>query len=416
MRLVRELAPRSCLELGTGFGVSTAYQAAALELNGEGALVGLDVERMTGIARDALSALELGHRVELVGGMIEQTLARALELAAPVDFALLDADHTKAGTLAELDALAPHLAPEAVIVFDDINWTHEMRRASACRQAPRPHIGDDRPAAGRDRGGDIDEPHAFLPPDSPAVTRASALMAAGALRLARIDEPGARAAARALRATAWGRLASDEREWIQRVESRRSEIPFAIVAADGDRDPGSDGARRLAAAWETCRWTSIPAVWGRFLTRLVRELAPRSCLELGTGLGLSAAYQAGGLELSGAGELVSVDAHEASRIAERGIAELGLEHRVTIEFGQIDDVLADLLGRIAPIDYALLDADHSEVATVRHFDALLPELADGAVVALDDITQTDGIRAPGRRSPPATASRRRWPCAGSGSW
>ena len=34
MRTVRELSPSACLELGAGFGISAAYQGAALELNG----------------------------------------------------------------------------------------------------------------------------------------------------------------------------------------------------------------------------------------------------------------------------------------------------------------------------------------------------------------------------------------------
>lgn len=38
MQLVRELAPRFCVELGTAFGISTAYQATAPELNGSGKL------------------------------------------------------------------------------------------------------------------------------------------------------------------------------------------------------------------------------------------------------------------------------------------------------------------------------------------------------------------------------------------
>lgn len=235
--------------------------------------------------------------------------------------------------------------------------------------------------------------NSFFPPDSPVVTVAHrALMAAGALRIAGSDEPGARAVARALRAGAAGRMPTDEGDWIARVEARRGEIPFELAAAGDEPAAAADPARRLADAWETCRWTSIPPLWGRFLTRLVRELAPSSCLELGTGLGLSAAYQGAALELNGHGQLITLDAHEAARIAERGVAELGLEHRVRLEFGLIDETLDALLERVGPVDYALLDADHSEEATVRHFDAVLPHLADGAVVALDDITQTDGMK------------------------
>ena len=40
----------------------------------------------------------------------------------------------------------------------------------------------------------------------------------------------------------------------------------------------------------------------------------------------------------------------------------------------------------------MLDADHSEEATVRHFEAVLPHLAGGAVVLLDDITQTGEMK------------------------
>lgn len=237
--------------------------------------------------------------------------------------------------------------------------------------------------------------NSYFPPDSPAVTVAHrGLMAAGAVRLARRREAGAQAVACALRSTAAGRIPPTERDWVARVEARRRELPSAMVAASGPDDSavavGAD--QRLDDAWQTCRWTSLPPVWGRFLIRLVVELAPRSCLELGTGLGLSAAYQAAALELNGAGSLVTLDAHEASRIAERGFAALGLESRVRLEFGLIDETLSGLLERIEPIDYALLDADHSEAATVRHFNAVVPHLRAGAVALFDDITQTDEMR------------------------
>ena len=42
MRIVRELSPRACLELGAGYGISAAYQGAALELNGSGTLTTME--------------------------------------------------------------------------------------------------------------------------------------------------------------------------------------------------------------------------------------------------------------------------------------------------------------------------------------------------------------------------------------
>jgi predicted O-methyltransferase YrrM len=236
--------------------------------------------------------------------------------------------------------------------------------------------------------------NAHIPPDSPAATAAHrAVMGAGAVRLRGRSEPGARALATALRDTAAGTVPAREREWIERVERRRAEIPFLMVEEGLDgQGPDASRADRLAAAWETCRWTSLPPVWGRFLTRLVCELRPRTCLEMGTGLGLSALYQGAALELNGEGELATMDFHPAARVAERGFAELGLDGRVRLEFGDIDETLGELLARRGPVEYAMLDADHSEEATVRHFEALLPHLAGGAVVLLDDIGQTDEMR------------------------
>jgi predicted O-methyltransferase YrrM len=244
----------------------------------------------------------------------------------------------------------------------------------------------------------------LIPPDSAAAAAAHrAVMAAGARRAARRPHPRSGALSTALRETALDRAPAEEREWIARVEERRAEIPFAMAATGSpiglvpsDRPagpgPAPDDATRLGQSWEACRWVGIPPVWGRFLTRLVRELAPGSCLELGTGAGLSGAYQAAALELNGNGRLVTIDFQEPARIAELGFAELGLDRRVELRFGLIEEVLPQLWEEIAPIDYAFLDAEHTEEATIRHFDAVLPHLADGAVVVLDDITATAEMR------------------------
>jgi predicted O-methyltransferase YrrM len=164
------------------------------------------------------------------------------------------------------------------------------------------------------------------------------------------------------------------------------------AAGNGVPPPDPDGATELAQAWHVARWASIPPVWGRLLTRLVRELAPRSLLELGTGLGLSGAYQGAALELNGDGRLVTLDVHEAGRIAERGFGELGLAGRIEHVPGYIDETLPGVLDRHGPVDFAFLDAEHTEAATVRHFDLVLPHLTAGAVVVLDDTNQTEEMR------------------------
>jgi predicted O-methyltransferase YrrM len=134
---------------------------------------------------------------------------------------------------------------------------------------------------------------------------------------------------------------------------------------------------------------SIPARWGMFLMKLIRELCPRTCLELGTALGISTAYQAAALELNGRGTLTTLEgAHAWAAVATQGLDALGLDGRTEVTVGPIDQTLEAVVERIAPIDYAYLDADHSERATVGHFEVVLPHLAPGAVVVLDDISFT----------------------------
>ena len=216
-----------------------------------------------------------------------------------------------------------------------------------------------------------------------------AVMAAALPAASRRPGRTADAVAAALRDTALRRMPAEERAWVARIEAGRSELPTLIADAGS---PERAYAERLAEATEAARWMSLPPVWGGFLMRLVRELAPTSCLELGTGFGLSAAYQAAALELNSDGRIVTLDQDALTEIAGPRLAALGLGDRVELIGGMIEDTLATALEHAAPIDYALLDADHTEEGTLGAFDAIAPHLADEAVVVLDDINWTDGMR------------------------
>jgi predicted O-methyltransferase YrrM len=257
------------------------------------------------------------------------------------------------------------------------------------------------------------DPSARIAPDSAAATFLHRAVMLARLPRSRAGGAPARPIAAALRAAGLGRLDPADLDALARVEARRAEVPFEMLAtgrqfglgpgpsapaappasAPRERSP----AERLGDAWEICRWSTIPPVWGRFIFCLIRELAPTTCLELGTGLGLSGLYTGVALELNGRGHLTTLDRDDAARIAERGFAATGLEQRVSLAFGDIDELLPELGRSLAPVDFALLDAEHSGPATIRHFDLVLPYLAHGAVVLLDDITQTGEMRDAWRR-------------------
>lgn len=131
-RLVRELRVDSCLEMGACVGISAAYQAAALELNGRGSLITLEgSDVLAARSTRTLDELGLSHRATVRLGRFADTLPGAAAELDPLGMAFIDGHHVESATLDYMEQILPHLAPEAVIVFDDINWSDGMRKAWA---------------------------------------------------------------------------------------------------------------------------------------------------------------------------------------------------------------------------------------------------------------------------------------------
>ena len=234
-----------------------------------------------------------------------------------------------------------------------------------------------------------------------ARARAALLTALPSLRGA--EEAGPQAVRRAIHSVVLGRIPDDERVWLERIEARRRElesspraIPFPVLGTMGGEPCGPGEPERPHVVEQgVSRWSresSVTAAWGSFLMRLVRELRPSSCLELGTGFGLSGAYQAAALELNGRGRLVTLDGAAArAEIAEEGFAGFGLAP-VEVRVGRLSEILDAELARADPVDYAFVDANHDEDATRFYFDSMAPHLAVTAVVVFDDINWSPGMR------------------------
>jgi predicted O-methyltransferase YrrM len=218
---------------------------------------------------------------------------------------------------------------------------------------------------------------------------------------------GRDSASRALRgalfSTLLGRIPAEERDWSARIEAYRRQLHASTAeltwptlrAVPGLPARGHEidlDLQRTGQVGQEAGLINIPRLWGLFVMRLVRELAPGSCLELGTGFGVSALYQAAALELNGRGRLVTIDAAESRvRMAMQAAADLELG-RVEFRVGRIRDLLDDELRRAQPIDFGYVDANHSEAATLHYFERFLPHLAATAVLAFDDIAWTPEMR------------------------
>jgi len=197
--------------------------------------------------------------------------------------------------------------------------------------------------------------------------------------------PGAGALASAVEAISAGNLDTAETEWVRRIEAERSAFGAGRI------EPGADVESALSPK-ELAEVSSIHGPWGRFLLRLARELRPESCLELGTAIGISAAYQGAGLELNGRGILRSID-HSAPLIGHaRDLLEALRIDRVELVTGELDEVLEGLAAEAEPVQMVFLDAFRERDANLRQFRRLLPHLAPGAAVVIDDIRWSSQMR------------------------
>jgi len=162
---------------------------------------------------------------------------------------------------------------------------------------------------------------------------------------------------------------------------------FGAVTAGFVKAPEEEeaGVRTVEAVSSICASASQSPAQGLFLFRLLRNVKPAGCLELGTCLGVSAMYLGTALQMNGNGRLLTVEGGGAlADIAARNTERLGLDC-VEVRHGRVEDCLAECLASIGQVDFAFIDANHDGEATVRYFGEVASLLGDGAVVLFDDI-------------------------------
>jgi predicted O-methyltransferase YrrM len=119
-QLCRAIDARRIVEIGTSYGVSTLYLAAALRDNiskggGQGIVIGTEYEaNKAAAARATFDESGLAGHIELREGDLRETLR---DLKGPVDFLLMDIWVKMARPALEL--VAPHLRQGAIIVCDN---------------------------------------------------------------------------------------------------------------------------------------------------------------------------------------------------------------------------------------------------------------------------------------------------------
>jgi predicted O-methyltransferase YrrM len=125
-RMIKYYKPETILELGTSFGITSAYLASG---NDNAVLHTCEGSAsIASIAKQNFAELKLSN-IELTGGDFAKTLSPLLSKLKTIDFAFIDGNHRKEPTLNYFRQLLLHSTNSTILVFDDIHWSGEMEAA-----------------------------------------------------------------------------------------------------------------------------------------------------------------------------------------------------------------------------------------------------------------------------------------------
>ncbi|MBE7177211.1 MAG: class I SAM-dependent methyltransferase [Mucilaginibacter polytrichastri] len=125
-RLARFHQPENLVELGTCLGTTTVYlRQAAPEAR---------IYTLEGCPNTASVAQKnIGEKgtVELITGNFDDTLPPMIAREQKLDFVFIDGNHRYEPTLRYFSWILPKLHESSLVIFDDIYWSAEMKRAWA---------------------------------------------------------------------------------------------------------------------------------------------------------------------------------------------------------------------------------------------------------------------------------------------
>jgi len=116
-QMCRALRARRVVEIGTSYGVSTLYLAAAVRANGGGLVIGTEYEPAKAAAAQAhFEEAGLADLVDLRVGDLRETLKT---VEGPIDFVLMDI-WTEMARMA-IEMVGSHLRTGAVVIADNVS-------------------------------------------------------------------------------------------------------------------------------------------------------------------------------------------------------------------------------------------------------------------------------------------------------
>ncbi|MCD4745762.1 MAG: class I SAM-dependent methyltransferase [Bacteroidales bacterium] len=122
--------------------------------------------------------------------------------------------------------------------------------------------------------------------------------------------------------------------------------------------------------------------YAKVLYCLVKYFQPRTILELGTSLGISAIYQSLAAPES---KFITIEGcPNIAGIAKQNFNKLNLKN-IELIVGKFDDVLQIALSKYETLDYIFFDGNHKKEATIKYFEQCIPLINNNTLFVFDDI-------------------------------
>jgi len=125
-RIVKYYKPGSIVELGTSFGITSAYLASGNPASSVYTLEG--ATSIASLAKQNFETLQLKN-IKLLQGNFDETLPRLFPEIQKIDLAFIDGNHRKEPTLAYFSELLGFSTASTIFIFDDIHWSEGMEEA-----------------------------------------------------------------------------------------------------------------------------------------------------------------------------------------------------------------------------------------------------------------------------------------------
>ena len=122
--IARDFESNTVFELGACAGISAMYLSSAQSVEKL-----ITVEGSEPLAEIAKESLKKCKYARVVNSLFDEAIDLELSAGDKVDLAYIDGHHEKVATIHYLNRLFPFLKGGAVVLFDDVSWSSDMREA-----------------------------------------------------------------------------------------------------------------------------------------------------------------------------------------------------------------------------------------------------------------------------------------------